>query len=199
MTSRRAGCTLMLLLAGIPALLVAQGAPTTPRQLALPQALELARRNSPTYRQALNDADPAAAAVRSANWARYPTVSAGSGVTYTGSGKSSFNGTVFSQGSPIVSSSYRLSANWDLSARNFIGSAQSKAQQRATEENITGAGVSLTQTVTSQYLTVLRAAATVAVGRQQVLRNQDFLDLAKARNQVGQATILDVRQAEVLD
>ena len=197
MTSRRAGRTLMLLLAGVPALLVAQGAPTTPRQLSLPQALELARRNSPAYRQVLNDADPAAAAVRSTNWARYPTVSAGSGVTYTGSGKSSFNGTVFSQGSPIVSSSYRLSANWDLSARNFIGSAQSKAQQRATEENITGAGVSLTQSVTSQYLTVLRAAATVGVARQQVLRNQDFLDLAKARNQVGQATILDVRQAEV--
>ena len=197
MTSRRAGRCWLALLSGAPALLVGQGAPPTPRQLSLPQALELARKNSPTYRQTLNDADPAAAAVRSANWARYPTLSAGSGVTYSGSGKSTFNATIFSQASPTVSSNYRLSANWDLSARNFIGAAQSQALQRATEENITGAGVSLTQTVTVQYLTGLRAVATVGVARQQVLRNQNFLDLARARNQVGQATMLDVRQAEV--
>lgn len=197
MTSRRAGRSLLLLLTGAPALLAAQGVPTTPRQLSLPQALELARKNSPTYRQTLNDADPAAAAVRSANWALYPTLGAGTGVTYTGSGTSTFNGTVFAQSSPTVSSSYRLSASWDINAGKFIGAAQSKAQQRATDENITGAGVSLTQTVTSQYLTALRATATVGVARQQVARNQDFLDLARARNQVGQATILDVRQAEV--
>ncbi|MES2123288.1 MAG: TolC family protein [Gemmatimonadota bacterium] len=197
MTSRRVGRVLALLLAFSPAMVVAQAVPTTPRQLSLPQALELARRNSPTYRQTLNDADPAAAAVRSAEWARYPTLNASSGVSYTGSGQSTFNGTVFAQSSPTVSSNYRLSASWDLSARNFIGASQSKAQQRATEENITGAGVSLTQAVTSQYVTALRAAATVAVARQQVLRNQDFLELARARNQVGQATILDVRQAEV--
>ncbi|MES2303981.1 MAG: TolC family protein [Gemmatimonadota bacterium] len=197
MTSRRAGRSLLLLLIGAPALLPAQGAPTTPRQLSLPQALDLARKNSPTYRQSLNDSDPAAAAVRSANWALYPTLGAGTGISYTGSGKSTFNGTVFSQASPTVSSNYRLSASWDVSAGKFIGASQSKAQQRATEENITGAGINLTQTVTSQYLTVLRATATVGVARQQVARNQDFLDLARARNQVGQATILDVRQAEV--
>ena len=197
MSSRRAARALLVLLASAPALLPAQGASTTPRQLSLPQALELARKNSPSYRQSLNDSDPAAAAVRSANWALLPTVGAGTGVSYTGSGKSTFNGTVFSQASPTVSSNYRLSASWEVNARNFIGAAQSKAQLRATEENITGAGVTLTQSVTSQYLTVLRATATVGVARQQVLRNQDFLDLARARNQVGQATILDVRQAEV--
>ncbi|MEP6591359.1 MAG: TolC family protein [Gemmatimonadota bacterium] len=197
MTSRRVGRVLPLLLALVPAVLAAQSVPTTPRQLTLSQALELARRNSPIYRQTLNDADPAAAAVRSAEWARYPTISGSSGLSYTGSGQSAFNGTVFSQASPTVSSNYRLSASWDLSARNFLGASQSRAQQRATEENITGAGVSLTQTVTSQYLAVLRASETVGVARQQVLRNQDFLDIARARNQVGQATILDVRQAEV--
>ena len=35
------------------------------------------------------------------------------------------------------------------------------------------------------------------MARQQVTRNADFLTLAKARYQVGQATLLDVRQAEV--
>ena len=35
------------------------------------------------------------------------------------------------------------------------------------------------------------------MARQQVSRNEDFLKLAQARYQVGQATLLDVRQAEV--
>ena len=35
------------------------------------------------------------------------------------------------------------------------------------------------------------------MARQQVRRNEDFLALAKARHEVGQATLLDVRQAEV--
>ncbi len=39
---------------------------TAPRQLSLAQALELAKQNSPTYRQNLNDADVAAANVREA-------------------------------------------------------------------------------------------------------------------------------------
>jgi len=197
MTSRRAGRSLLFLLTSAPVLLIAQGAPTTPRQLTLPLALDLARKNSPTYRQSLNDADPAAAAVKASTGALFPTIGAGAGVGYTGSGKSTFNGTVFAQPSPTVSSSYRLSANWEVNARNFIGASQSKAQERATRESIVGAGVNLTQTVTSQYLTVLRSGGFVGVARQQVQRNQDFLDLARARNQVGQATILDVLQAEV--
>jgi outer membrane protein len=43
----------------------------------------------------------------------------------------------------------------------------------------------------------LQAHAQVEVARQQVRRNQDFLELARARYKVGQATLLDVRQAEV--
>ena len=51
--------------------------------------------------------------------------------------------------------------------------------------------------IETQYLTTLQATAQVAVARQQVTRNQDFLTLAQARYKVGQATLLDVRQAEV--
>jgi outer membrane protein len=46
-------------------------------------------------------------------------------------------------------------------------------------------------------LNTLQAAAQVDVARQQVRRNLDFLALAQARHRVGQATLLDVRQAEV--
>jgi outer membrane protein len=52
--------------------------------------------------------------------------------------------------------------------------------------------------VTFQYLNALQASAQVAVARQQVARNQDFLDLANAKYRVGQGTLIEVRQAEVL-
>lgn len=51
--------------------------------------------------------------------------------------------------------------------------------------------------MTQQYLTALQAAAQVAVSRQQVERNQNFLDLASAKYRVGQGTLIEVRQAEV--
>ena len=49
----------------------------------------------------------------------------------------------------------------------------------------------------TQYLTGLQAAATTEVARQQVRRNSEFLVLTSARNRVGQASMYDVRQAEV--
>jgi outer membrane protein TolC len=176
--------------------LVAQNG-TAPRQLSLAQAIELARQNSPTYRQSLNDADVAAANVRAARGGLTPTLGVGGGLGYTGSGRSTFGGSFFNQTSPTVSSSYSVDANWQINARNFMEPAQAKAQERATDANIAASGVNLTYDVTTQYLSALRAEATVEVAEQQVVRNQEFLDLARARYQVGQTNLLDVRQAEV--
>ena len=58
--------------------------------------------------------------------------------------------------------------------------------------------MSLRTEIVTQYLNTLQAGAQVDVARQQVKRNADFLALARARYQVGQATLLDVRQAEVI-
>jgi outer membrane protein len=75
--------------------------------------------------------------------------------------------------------------------------AQQKALQQATDEDITGAGITLTAEISTQYLNTLQAVAQVEVARQQVRRNENFLELARARHRVGQTTLLDVRQAEV--
>ncbi len=197
MPSRRTGRFLLLCLLCGPTGLAAQISQATPRSLTLAQALELAKLNSPTYRQSLNDADPASASVRAARGGMLPTVSTSAGVGYTGSGRSTFGGSFFNQTSPTVSSSYSINADWRLNARTFMEPAQARATERATEENIAAAGVTLTFDVTTQYLNTLRAAATVEVARQQVDRNNEFLELARARYQVGQANLLDVRQAEV--
>ena len=194
-TRRWADALITVALAATP--LRAQSAPALPRQLSLPQALELARANSPTYRSVRANAEPAAASVRAAEWARLPTVSASSGLGYTGAGSSTFGGGLtFTQSSPTLSSSYRVSAGWNLSARTLIAPSIQRAQQQATDADIAAAGVALTSDVASQYLAALRAAAVVQVAVQQLARDSQFLALTRARQQGGQATSIDVLTAQ---
>jgi outer membrane protein len=165
--------------------------------LALQEALDQARANSPTYRQTLNDAAPARWGVRNAYGNFLPTVSVAGDLGYVGSGQSNIGGGLTVGTSAFLTSGYSLGLNWQLDGRVLSGPGQQKALQRATEEDISGADINLRAEITTQYLNALQAAAQVDVARQQVLRNTDFLSLARARYQVGQATLLDVRQAEV--
>jgi outer membrane protein len=171
--------------------------PSPSVSLSLAEALKQARANSPMYRQALNDAAPARWGVRNAYGSLLPSVTASSDFGYTGSGESNFGGGFIRPTSAFLTSGYTLGLQWQLSGRTLQAPAQQRALQRATDEDIGAAGVGLTAEISTQYLTTLQAGAQVAVARQQVRRNEDFLALAKARHQVGQATLLDVRQAEV--
>lgn len=170
--------------------------PAPTATLTLQEALDEARRSSPAFRQVLNDAGPARWAVRNAYASFLPTVSASAGFGYTGSGQQVFGGTFFSQSSPSYNSDYSLGLRWDLNGRVLTGPAQQKANQRATAEEINAAEMALRADVTTQYLTALQTVAQVAVARQQLQRNEEFLELARARYEVGQGTLLDVRQAE---
>ena len=165
--------------------------------LSLDEALKQARANSPTYRQTLNDAGPARWGVRNAYGNLLPSVNVSSDLGYTGSGQSNFGGGFIRPTSAFVTSGYSLGLQWQLDGRTLSAPAEQKALQRATDEDISGAGVTLRAEIETQYLTTLQATAQVAVARQQVTRNDEFLRLANARYQVGQATLLDVRQAEV--
>ena len=165
--------------------------------LSLAEALEQARKNSPGYRQTLNDASPARWGVRNAYGNLLPSVVASSDFGYTGSGQSNFGGGFTRPTSAFLTSGYSLGLEWQLSGRTLHAPRQQRALQRAVDETIGAAGIGLTAEISTQYLTSLQARAQVAVAHQQVRRNQDFLALARARHQVGQATLLDVRQAEV--
>ncbi|HEV2084740.1 MAG TPA: TolC family protein, partial [Gemmatimonadales bacterium] len=166
--------------------------------LSLDEALRQARANSPAYRQTLNDASPARWGVRNAYGSLLPSVTVSSDVGYSSSGQANFGSGFTRPTSAFVTSGYNLGLEWQLSGRTLTGPAHQKALQRATEADITGAGIALTAEISTQYLNALQAVAQVGVARQQVSRNEDFLALAKARYRVGQATLLDVRQAEVL-
>jgi outer membrane protein len=166
--------------------------------LTLSEALEQARANSPVYRQVLNDAGPARWGVRQAYANLFlPGADVSLGFGYTGAGRSTFGGTEFTQSSPSYNSSYGINLGWNLSLATLSAPGRAKALQRATGEQIAAGGVQLKADITTQYLTALQSAAQVDVAEQQVKRNDDFLKLAQARYQVGQTTLLDVRQAEV--
>lgn len=169
-----------------------------PVSLSLADALQQARANSPAYRQVVNDASPARWGVRNAYGGLLPSLTASSDIGYTGSGQSNFGGGFTRPTSAFVTSGYSLGVQWQLSGRSLSAPGQQRALQRATEEDIGAAGIGLRAEISTQYLNALQARAQVDVARQQVLRNADFLRLARARHQVGQATLLDVRQAEVI-
>lgn len=176
----------------------AQQATQAPLGLSLASALEQAQRLSPVYRQALNDAGPARWGVRNAYAGLLvPTVNVGGSLGYTGSGSATFGGSLFNQSSPSLSSGYGVQLDWQFSGSTLSGPGQQKATQAAVGEDINNALVGLRYEVTFQYLTTLQAGAQADVARQQVARNTDFLGLAQARFQVGQATVLDVKQAQV--
>lgn len=165
--------------------------------VSLAEAFDQARRNSPAFRQALNDAGPANWGVRNAYGVLIPSVDVSSGMSYTGSGRTTFGGTTFQQNSPSLSSSFAVSFNWRLSGAELSAAGQQKATRSAVDMEIANALEVLRSDVTTQYLTALQSVAQTDVARQQVRRNADFLALARARYQFGQTTLLDVRQAEV--
>lgn len=194
----------LALLAGSASLLIPRAAgaqdpaPAPAVTLSLDEAIGQARQNSPAYRQALNDAGPARWGVRSATANAFlPTASASTSFSYSGAGSQNILGTEFRQSSSTLGSSYSIGLNWQLSGQTLSAPAEARASQRAVTEDINFAGVQLQTDITTQYLLALQATAQVAVAREQVSRNDDFLRLARARYEVGQATLLDVRQAEV--
>jgi len=183
-------------LAVCPVLAVCQH--PVPANLSLADAVTLARANNPLYRQAINDRGPAAWGVRSA-WSTLlvPSVSASGGIGYAGPGQQTFLTSNFSQSVSTVSSSYSLGLDWTLSGQTLTQPGLRKAQLSAADADVAGAETNLVTTVTQQYLTVLQARDNAEVARQQLQHDEEFQKLAQARYDVGRASLIDVRQAQV--
>jgi outer membrane protein TolC len=84
-----------------------------------------------------------------------------------------------------------------LSGRTLMQPGVASAQLRAADAAIEGAAVNLESSIRQQYLAVLQAEAREELAARQLERNEEFLRLADARFNVGQNTLLDVRQAQV--
>jgi outer membrane protein len=188
---------LTLVLLGIAQSAVAQQQ-SVPATLSLADALKIARDHNPVYRQTLNNRGPAAWANRNA-FANLiiPQVTAVGSLGYSGTGSQRFLTSNFSQTYATVSSSYSVGLDWTLSGSTLSAPGLRHAQLTAADADIDGARATLESGVTQQYLTVLQARDNVGVAQQLLARDQEFLRLAQARYTVGQATLIDVRQAQV--
>ena len=187
-------------LAMVPASGVAQvtGGPPVPSTLSLENAIRLAERYSPTYRQSANDRNPAGWGVRNAVASLLlPSVSANTGVTYSGAGQQRFLTSEFSQPSATIGSNYSINLNWQFDGNTLFAPGVQRASRDATDAGIEAVRMSVRNQVVQQYLSVLEADAQVDIQERQVSRNEENLRLARAQFEVGQRTTLDVRQAEV--
>jgi outer membrane protein len=166
------------------------------------RALEVARAHNPSYQAARNDRDVADWDVRSAYGALAPSASMGAGVSWQGAGSQRLGSITLDElgfgGQPsYYFSSYNLGLDYQLDGRTLLGPSQAKATRASTAAQVELARVTLETDVTLGYLEALRQRDGVELARQQLERTRFNLRLVEAQSEVGTATPLDVRQAEV--
>src|SRR5919204_1248471 len=178
--------------------LVAQtGFAQTRTELTLDEAINLARRNNPVFQQTVNSRRSADMNVRAAYAQLLPRVDANLSGRYQKTGQQFFNGIPLQNNSDVMQSSYGLGVQYTLNSAVLFGPRLYGAQRDAAEADVTGAAELLRSTVTQRYLQVLQAEARAALQDTLLQTTKGQLELAKARQAVGAATILDVRRAEV--
>lgn len=170
--------------------------------LTLEEAIALAQENNPLFLAQKNDLAVSDWGVREAYGALLPGASASTSFQYQGSGTQRIG---FLSGSDLgVSSSpaymlsnYSIGVDYSLSGSSLFAPRRAKATRNATEANITAAEFQLVADVTRQYLAVRRAQDGVVLAQQELERAEDNRKLAEARLNVGAATPIELKQAEV--
>lgn len=182
------------LLLGLAMPLAAQaGRPT----LTLTEALEIAKKNNPTYLQSVTGRTRAAASLRSAYGQLLPSADISMGASYREGRPQFFGGVAFGATSDIVSSNWNLSGSAQLSLNTFQQIKRANASMDAAEADVEAAAYFLRNGVTAQFLFALQTQARAALQDTLVVQQRLQLELAQARAGVGSATSLDVKRAEV--
>ena len=185
----------LLVLSLVTAIGYAQQAPT--RQLSLAEALRIARENNPDYLSTQNDRWAASAAVLSSTALLFPTAEI-QGSRYSSQAGDQLVGGVLQYHFPSQTRlGWNFGVNYQLSGTVISARWLVRAQARATDADIEGARTNLESSVRQQYLSVLQAQAQVTLAQHVLDRANETLNLARARNAVGQGTLIEVRRAEV--
>ncbi|HLV26291.1 MAG TPA: TolC family protein [Gemmatimonadales bacterium] len=165
--------------------------------LSLPDAIELARSNNPSYLQTLRDVAPAGMRVRSAYAAFIPQISTSLDASFREGRPQFFGGTAFGATSDVVSSGYSLDASLQLNSSTFMGPRTARANLDAAEATANAARQTLAQQVTQRYMAVLQQIAQSELQDTLLSSAQIQLQLAEARAAAGAGTVLDVQRARV--
>ncbi len=173
-----------------------------PSALSLEDAVSLALRNNPTFLATRNDAEVADWNVRAAYGSLIPSLSASSAVSWQGSGEQRFGSITteqlgFADQPSFYFSSYNVGLNYTVNGATLLAPGRAKANRRATGARIRNGEAELEAAVTRAYLEVLRQDEALHLANQELERARSNLRLARGQAEVGSATVLDVRRAEV--
>ena len=185
----------LLFTASAPASLAGQ---TDTIRMSLEEAIQLAREQNPAFLAASNDESNADWEVREAYASLLPSASLGGSLSWQGSGEQRFGSLTLADDLPAYYlSSYSLGISYELNGSRLLAPSVARARREAVNAQIGAAAMDLSAAVTHAYLEVLRQAEGQALAGQRLERARFNLRLARARQEVGAVTPLDVRQAEV--
>ncbi len=184
----------LVLFFGSPSLAATQ---TLEDPLTLAEAIAIARENNPNYLTQRNQIRTAEWEVRSAYGSLLPSLNSSTGFGYTEGGVRRLDSVVLEEQPAQISSRYSLNLSLQLNGNTLLAPSVARAQSRAAEQTVEGAGASLDADVTQQYLSVLEARDARAQAEREVERTAEYVRLAEARFEVGAGTQLDIRRAEV--
>lgn len=169
------------------------------RRLSLAEALRIARENNPDYRSMLNNRWAAGSEARSSALRLVTPTATVTGSHQREQGSEQYytflQRNVQTPGNSSVG--WGIQFGYSLSGSILADRGLARAELRATDADITGSVTVLETLVRQQYLNLLRAQAQVGMSQRLVERTNQTLEFARARNAVGQGTLIDVRRAEV--
>ena len=173
-----------------------------PGGLTLEEAIAAARNQNPGFQITRNDEGLADWEVRTAYGSLLPSASASSGVSWQGAGEQRFGSLTaeqlgFRDQPSHYFSNYFVGLSYTLNGSTLLAPGQAKAAREATEARTRSQEASLILDVTQAYLEVLRQDDGLRVVTQELERAEYNLRLAEGRLEVGSATPLDVKQAEI--
>jgi outer membrane protein len=165
--------------------------------LTLDDAIGLARRNNPLYRATVNARRTADGNVRQAYATFLPRIDASAGGLYQKSGNQFVSGVALGNSADVLQANYGINLSYNINSAILFAPKLVGAQRDAAEADVAGGAEFLRSIVTQEYLGVLQAQARSQLQDTLLQVRKGNLDLARARQSVGAATILDVRTAEV--
>jgi outer membrane protein len=185
----------VVVLSVVAAIGYAQEAPV--RRLSLAEALDIARHNNPSYLTTVANRGPASAAAFASGMALFtPYATISGGQSWTQAGVYNLQGytipTPKTQGS-----AWNLSLGYTLSGQTIANRGVTAAQLRAVNQDVASALTLLETSVRQEYLNLLEVRANADVAQHVVAKAQEALNLAQAKYNVGQNTMIDVRSAQV--
>ncbi len=190
----------LVVLSVVAAIGYAQQPPAAPKdtvRLSLAEALDIARRNNPSYLTVLANRSPAAAQSFASAMALFtPTASISGGEQWTQAGVYNLQGFTFPT-PKTQGSSWNLSFGYTLSGQTIANRGYSAAQLRAADQDVASALTVLETSVKEEYLNLLEARGSADLAEHVVARAQEALSLAQAKYSVGQNTMFDVKSAQV--